>query len=302
MTPPEPKISPLLVGVDFSEPSTAVVNWVARYFAPGAELVLLHSLMLPDWPTFLPGKWSLPESFIDNARAGAEQRLRELALAVPDARTMTRVAEGRPAEALAKTAEQIHALLIAVGKHGERGTSRGYTGSTTDRLVRISRVPVLMVGGNFSAAPKRILVALTFSSITPLVLEWTKRLSDQFGADVLGVHVIAAAVLGHVLSMAEVTEHKSLDAAGIDQVFSDDKDGWRKQLLDVGVPAKRVNTEIAFGEVAQEVLAIAERESADLIVMGSHAGPVRRALLGSSASEVLRDAGVPVLVVLAPDE
>ena len=301
MTESEQQISPVLVGVDFSDESTAVAQWVARHFAPGADLVFLHSLVTPEWPVFLPSKWSLPDSLIEHACVGAEKKLRDLTLAVPDARTHTHLAVGRPAEALADVAHELHAELIAVGRHGQRGIVRGYTGSTTDRLIRISRVPMLMVGGKFASTPKRILVALTFSSITPLVLEWTKKLSSQFGASVLGVHVIASAVLGHVLSMAEVTEHKSFTETEIDRVFSNDKDGWRKQLLDAGIPAELITTEIAFGEVAQEVLAIAERERADIIVMGSHAGPIRSALLGSSASAVLRDAGVPVLVVLAPD-
>ena len=36
--------------------------------------------------------------------------------------------------------------------------------------------------------------------------------------------------------------------------------------------------------------------------MGSHAGPLRRLLLGSAATAVLRDAGIPVLVVVEPEE
>ncbi len=293
---------PVLVGIDFSESSAAVAQWVRRYFAPGLELVFVHSLVTPEWPVFLSRTLSLPESFMDNARAGADQRLREMALAAPDSRISTRVALGRPAEALADVARELHAELIAVGKHGERGRVRGYTGSTTDRLARISPVPVLTVGGQFSRVPKRILVALTFSSITPLVVEWTRTLSDRFGANVFGIHVIGSAVLGHVLSMSEVTQGKSLTQPEIDRVFSDESDGWRKQLLDAGIPSERVRTEIAFGDVAQEVLATAGREGADLIVMGSHASTVRRALLGSAASAVLREAEVPVLVVVAPDD
>lgn len=302
MTQAEQGPGPVLVGVDFSDSSLGVAEWVRRHFAPGLELVFLHSLVTPEWPIFLSRKLSLPDSLMDNARAGAEQRLRDLALGAPDARISTRVTLGRPADGLADAARELHAELIAVGKHGERGRVRGYTGSTTDRLVRISPVPVLTVGGQFSGAPKQILVALTFSSITPLVVEWTRKLSERFRATVFGIHVIGAAVLGHVLSMSEVTEGKSLTQPEIDSMFSDERDGWRKQLLDAGIPTERLRTEIAFGDVAQEVLAMAGREGADLIVMGSHASAVRRALLGSSASAVLREAEVPVLVVLAPDD
>jgi nucleotide-binding universal stress UspA family protein len=298
----EQKTRPMLVGVDFSDSSTAAVEWLCRHFAPGLELVLLHSLVTPELPAFLSRKWPLPDSFMDNARSGAEQRLRDLALRTPDARISTRVALGRPAECLADAARELHADLIAVGKHGQRGRVRGATGSTPDRLVRISPVPVLMIGGNLSEAPKRILVALTFSSITPLVVEWTSRLSEHFSANVFGVHVIASAVLGHVLSMSEVTQGKSLTEPEIESVFSEENDRWRKQLLDAGIPRELVKTEIAFGDVGQEVLAVAGREGADIIVMGSHASAVRRALLGSSASAVLREAEIPVLVVVAPDD
>ena len=46
----------------------------------------------------------------------------------------------------------------------------------------------------------------------------------------------------------------------------------------------------------------AGRHRADMLVMGSHAGPSRRLLLGSAASAVLREAGIPVLIVVEPEE
>lgn len=134
------------------------------------------------------------------------------------------------------------------------------------------------------------------------MLEWTKTLSDRFDAEVLGIHVIGSAVLGHVLSMSQVTEGKSLAQPEIDRVFSDERDTWRRQLIDAGVVSDRIRTETAFGNVAEEILACAEREQADFIIMGSHASTLCRALLGSSASAVLRETEVPVLIVVAPKD
>jgi nucleotide-binding universal stress UspA family protein len=53
-----------------------------------------------------------------------------------------------------------------------------------------------------------------------------------------------------------------------------------------------------MGEVALEIVALAEELGADLIVMGSRGlGGVRRALMGSVSDSVVRHAHCPVLVV-----
>jgi nucleotide-binding universal stress UspA family protein len=55
---------------------------------------------------------------------------------------------------------------------------------------------------------------------------------------------------------------------------------------------------LRMGEVALEIVALAEELGADLIVMGSRGlGGVRRALMGSVSDSVVRHAHCPVLVV-----
>jgi nucleotide-binding universal stress UspA family protein len=57
-----------------------------------------------------------------------------------------------------------------------------------------------------------------------------------------------------------------------------------------------VDTLVAFGNPAEQILALAA--AADLVVMGSHGhGGVRRFVLGSVADEVARHAPVPVMIV-----
>jgi nucleotide-binding universal stress UspA family protein len=292
----------VVVGVDFSESAIEAARWCARNLNGGAEVMLVHVLAVPEMPAFL-GLVQLPPSLIANARAGAEQRLRELSLSLPSPRIWVEVREGRPSEAIAQVARDFGAELIAVGKHGVGGRARGYPGSTADQLVRMSPAPVMVASGLPDGAPKRLLVALTHSSVTDLVLEWTRRLSDRFDAKVHVVHVIGSAVLSHVLSMAAVTQGKEImTEAEIDRVFTDERDGWARRLVETGVPAERVDAEVTFGDVSQEVLAAASREHAQLIIMGTHAGPIRRALLGSAASGVLRNATIPVLIVREPED
>ncbi|RKD88995.1 universal stress protein [Halopiger aswanensis] len=61
---------------------------------------------------------------------------------------------------------------------------------------------------------------------------------------------------------------------------------------------RRLDTEIVTGEPDHRIVAQAEEQSADLIVIGSHGqANISRLLLGSVAEKVVRRSPVPVLVV-----
>ena len=55
------------------------------------------------------------------------------------------VRRGKPADVLLRYAEEIDADLIVAGQHGDDGLSGAILGSTTDRLTRLTSVPVLVV-------------------------------------------------------------------------------------------------------------------------------------------------------------
>jgi len=293
----------VVVGIDFSQTSIAAARWVARWLAKDGEVVLVHALVVPEVHGFLAVRYPVPESLLVNARDGANRRLRELSSSLGCDHVLLEIKEGRPRDVLAQVARDHDAQLIVVGRHGDGGPMRGYPGRTADGLVRSSPVPVLLAAGMMEEAPRRLIVPLTFSSITPYVVEWVKRLSDRFDPEIVVVHVIGPAVLSHVLSMSAVAQGKaSMTKPEINRVFGDERDHWTTTLVSAGVSAARIRSEVVFGEVPQEVRDAVSRHSADMIVMGSHAGAIRRALLGSAAGAVLRDAEVPVLVVVEPEE
>ena len=55
------------------------------------------------------------------------------------------VRRGKPVDALLRYADEIDADLIVAGQHGDDGLSGAILGSTTDRLTRLTNVPVLVV-------------------------------------------------------------------------------------------------------------------------------------------------------------
>jgi nucleotide-binding universal stress UspA family protein len=299
------RIDRIVIGVDFSQPSNAAVDWTARNF-PAAELTLVHCIELPHVPAFLGGRSESRERMLTLAREGATERLATLGHALAGVRVRTEVRECAPVEGLVAAVTAHAADLAVVATTGTRlgGNWRGRIGGTAERIARCSPVPVLLAARPRRTRPQKLLVALDDADITPHVLAWTRALAERFDAAVTAVHVVSSAVLTHVMTMAAVGGASDAEVSErVRDEFRDDTDGWINEMVSVGLDPARVTSEVDFGEPGQEIVAAAERCASDLIVIGSRgAGRVRRALLGSVVSEVLHWAPCPVLVVVDPED
>jgi nucleotide-binding universal stress UspA family protein len=78
-------------------------------------------------------------------------------------------------------------------------------------------------------------------------------------------------------------------------------DAVRKNLADAGIAAE-VRQLVRGQDVAEDLIAVAEEEGADLIVIGlRRRTPVGKLILGSNAQRILLDAPCPVLAVKAEE-
>jgi nucleotide-binding universal stress UspA family protein len=91
---------------------------------------------------------------------------------------------------------------------------------------------------------------------------------------------------------------------GIDQMLRSDAETALQQVRTVAEEADvDVTTHVVDGSPSTEIVRFAERESCDLIVMGTHGrGGIDRLLLGSVAEKVVRSSNVPVLTLRVGDE
>lgn len=292
----------VVVGVDFSDPSIAAVLWTARHLAPDAELMLVHAIDVPEPPAFLRGRFPPRQVLVESARAGAAERLRSLVASLGIERARHEIRVGPASDAIEEVAREARAELIVIGKHGARSGLWHGLGSTAERLSRCTSVPILLATGMRDARPERLLVAVDDDDVTDWVLGWARRLAMTLGARVTLIHVVSAAILTHVLSMASIGAGGDAPAETlVANEFRDEADRWLRRLapneLRLGTP----NFVTAAGNPAEEILAAAERLGSDLIVVGSRQpGRIRRALLGSTAREILHRARRPVLVVKEP--
>jgi universal stress protein A len=156
---------------------------------------------------------------------------------------------------------------------GTRNTGRTRKAGGTPYV----RIREILVPVDFSAASKRALIVAG---------QWAQR----FAARLHLIYVIEPPTVpqwGYVF--LALREDKLRKAA----------EGQLKRLLHLVPSQAAVTTEVRSGYGAEyEICQSARKRKTNLIVIGSHgAGPIRRALMGSSAEHVVRHAPCPVLVI-----
>ncbi len=137
---------------------------------------------------------------------------------------------------------------------------------------------------------RRILVAVENSTADRTILSHVAELAKLTGAELLLVHVADgwAARNFDQLKLRESEEMKS-DRAYLDQIRAD--------LEGRGLT---VETRLAMGDPATELIKIAAQEGVDLIAMSTHGHRfVKDILLGATADRVRHLVKVPVLLLRA---
>ncbi len=139
-------IERVLVPIDFSEHSKmALANAKELAAVYGARIQLLHVVEETVHPAFyVTGKSSIFE-LIPDILEKSKTALRELWSEVkgPEVEFETHVVEGQAARDIAKFAEENGADLIVISTHGLTGIEHFLVGSVTEKVVRLSTVPVL---------------------------------------------------------------------------------------------------------------------------------------------------------------
>lgn len=298
------RLQRVVIGMDFSAPATAAAAWTASRFAPGAELVLVHTVVVPEVPRFLRARTPPTDALVETARLGAAQRMREMVESLGSDLVRTEIRVGHAAEEIAEACREHDADVVVVGKHGERPGFLGQIGSTAEHLVRISEVPVLLATGVRDATPQRLLVPLNDSNVAPWVVEWARFLAERYHAEATAIHIVGAAVFTSVLSAATVGagDTEPLPEA-VRTELRQSADDWLTRLAGRGASRQPLSIDVVFGDPGEEIVAAARRMNADLVVMGSRGmGRLGQAVLGSVASYVLRHSPCPTLVIKEPED
>ncbi len=120
----------------------------------------------------------------------------------------------------------------------------------------------------------------------------------------MGAAVLARAVAlvtrapSHILQFVTVVD-KSVDYERADEIRDDLAAKVREAFGSAQIPDEvHFYVHARIGKPVKEILDLAEEVGADLILVGTHGRTgLARAMMGSTAEHVMRDAGCPVLVV-----
>jgi len=136
--------------------------------------------------------------------------------------------------------------------------------------------------------PKRcVVVPYDFSEQSGQALQVARDLV----ADLTHIHVV------HVLSVVTAAEPGMIWDVVDNEARRKDAERAFQEGFAQG-PFKNADFHVLFGDPGREIVAFAERQKADLIVMPSHGrSGVSRLLIGSVAERVVRLAHCPVLVL-----
>ncbi len=136
------RLRTILVGLDGSEHSERGLA-LARELAGriGAHLSVLRAYSAPPRVTAEDFLYYSPEALVPELKKEAELYLEQVVIAGEEPVT----AEGAPDEAIGATAEAVGADLIVISTHGKGATRRFILGSVTDKVIRSTTLPVLIV-------------------------------------------------------------------------------------------------------------------------------------------------------------
>jgi len=139
----------ILIGLDASNHSERVLDFVTRMRWPAGSRVIVLSVLQPVAST-VAGAYEptvIPQENLEGLRhqleelvARAEGKMREVGFA-----TEGRVLAGDPRQSLIEVAERERADLIVVGSHGRSGIAKMMLGSVSSHIVTHAHCSVLVV-------------------------------------------------------------------------------------------------------------------------------------------------------------
>ena len=284
----------VLVAMDGSKHGRWGLNWVAKLpFVEPPQVTALHvldsaALRAPflSQPVIAGNERYIREE-IERMEARSVKTLKEAKqqLAALKLKGTARKEQGAIAPTILKRAPKRDGLLV-VGSQGLDALDRFMLGSVSTTLIHRATCPVLVVKAD--AAPlRRITLATDGSraSANALAFVLTKFQPDR-SAGKGGRAPIHVSVI-HVMPFIKYPEVKEAGRRLVEQSV--------RKLIKAGFTAEPV---WQLGKPAEEIMNVAAKHQADLIVMGAQGlGAIARFLLGSVSTRVVQQANRSVLVV-----
>lgn len=290
----------ILCPVDLSDESQVALRWAAALAARFGSRLTVLSAVEPLLAEAARSRYGLDLTNVEKDPTLREFVAAAVATISPELSPAVEVRVGRPPGAIAATADTHRCDLIVMGTHGLSGLRKLFLGSTTEHVLRRTRVPVLAVPGvdvpmSDDVSGRRfaitsVLAATDFSPTAGRAVDLAAEFAVEFGVPLILAHAVAPlSVPGGWQRYVDLG-----DAERVTQARGR-LEGWSKES------PHRVHGDVlvAVDRPAEFIASSAVQRGTGLIVMGlcGSGGTVDSQRPGSIAYRVLCAAQVPVLVV-----
>jgi nucleotide-binding universal stress UspA family protein len=299
----------MLVPLDGSELAEVVFTYVKELAARlDTDVTLLH-VSRPAGGGFTP----MYEAYVERAAGMVKSQIQEVRKKVGGKaiKVQGEVVVGYPAEEVLRYAEEKKINLIVMATHGHSGVKHWAMGNVADKVLRASKIPVLLIrAGVADATPydkwptRTILAPLDGSEQAESVLPHVEALAKQ--RSIKPVEVVLLRVCEpHVVpsyytpelpdTSLNWGEYMEQDMVRCKKEAEEYLAKLEKRFKDIKVG---VRSDILVGKAADEIVDYTNKNPFNLIVMTTHGrSGLSRWIYGSVAENVLQGVSVPLLLI-----
>lgn len=288
-------LGPILVATDFSGHARHAATRAARLaHETRSALTLVHVLPAP--PVTKIREWLGASSTREQKVCDAARRqLRQLASELTSVRRVEfdiEAAAGSAPDEIVRTAERVDARLVVLGARGAGFLRRLVLGPNSQRLVRRTDRPLLVVRQTANRSYRRVLVAVDFSPQSRHALILARRVAPN-----------AKLV---ILTAFEVPFEGKLRFAGVDDATVEiHRQRARARALrqlhalahEAGLAPSQWELSVVEGDASRRIVEQEQSRNCDLVVLAPHGqSAAADLLLGSVTRHVLAEGHVDVLL------
>lgn len=285
MTSPLPS---MLCPIDFSEPSRSALCYaaaIADHFGARLTVLSVDDPLLAEVAASSGQVPPLTEVTLDELKRFCRETLTNCEAGPKQ--IQFRVTVGKPASEILREANESHADLIVMSSHGRSGIQKMFFGSTTERVLRETTVPVFITPDTKPPVSSMSEMAHHINRIvTPIDLTAASSHQLTVAAD-LAEALSVPLIVAHVLEPIFVPHSVRLIIPGAEAARQ--AEAWeRVSRMTASLPS-RVHVEpiVVTGDPSEEIITLAEARHAGLIVMALHSSGLLGHRMGSVTYRVL---------------
>jgi nucleotide-binding universal stress UspA family protein len=278
----------ILFATDFSPAADAAgpfaIQIAQRY---GAKVYGVHVNPFDNYTAAAPEAWAAMAEAADKETKEHAQRLNEQLKGVEHEVV---IGEGNIWEVMSNLIKQKGIDLIVLGTRGRTGLGKTLLGSVAEQILRQASCPVLTVGPRVTLQPENavrmqeILYATDLAADSPVAAPYAISLAQENQAHLALLHVIENQKTGELVHPAELADSK---LSKLRQLVTRDAELWcePRYAVEQGIPAEKI-------------LEAADRQRADLIVLGAQPAKwLATHVNAGTVHKVVSEAKCPVLTV-----